>query len=59
MSSIDEIETAIDKLSDEDFDSLREWLWDRQIARDQSKGLLGGLVQEASDAFERGEAKPL
>lgn len=54
MSTIQEIEQAILKLSPGDFAALRDWLaevdagaWDRQIAADAAGGKLDRLLDEA------------
>lgn len=47
MSTVQEIERAIEKLSDEDVAQLREWLWDRDIERDAKAGRFDFLAEEA------------
>jgi len=45
--SVQEIEKAIERLSDEEVAELRAWLFDRQIARDAASGRLDSLADEA------------
>ena len=40
MSTVQEIERAIERLSDEEVREIRQWLWDRDIARDSESGRL-------------------
>ena len=54
MNTIDEIETAIRTLPDEDLATLRAWFadfdanrWDRQFERDVAEGRLDALAEEA------------
>lgn len=47
MSTVQEIERAIERLSEEEVGELRRWLWDRDIARDAEKGLLNEPAAEA------------
>jgi hypothetical protein len=35
---VEEIEQAIEKLSDEELAEIRAWLWDRDIERDAAEG---------------------
>jgi hypothetical protein len=61
MSTVQEIEAAIEKLSREDFDRLRTWMierdhdaWDREIEADSLAGRLDSVVEEAmSDYYHR------
>jgi hypothetical protein len=59
MSTVQEIENAIEHLSDEDVAELKAWLFDRDIARDSEGGLLDDLVNEAIGDARAGRAKPL
>jgi hypothetical protein len=59
MSTVQEIERAIEKLSDEEVEELRGWLFDREIARDSSTGLLDSLAAEAISDARAGRVKPL
>jgi hypothetical protein len=64
--SVQEIETAIARLSQPDLARLTEWFdrfleqqWDVQIERDSAAGRFDGLVDEANREFEAGRCKPL
>jgi hypothetical protein len=66
MSTVQEIEAAIEKLPNAEFlaliDRLRERhadLWDRQIEDDAKAGRLDFLVCEAQDDLQHGKTKPL
>ena len=59
MSTIQEIENAIEKLSEVQIEELRAWLFDRDIARDAASGLLDGLADEARRDLHAGRTKPL
>ena len=59
MSTVQEIESAIEKLSDAQVEELRAWLFDREIARDVSSGLLDSLADEAIGDTRAGLTKPL
>jgi hypothetical protein len=51
MSTVQEIENAIEHLSDQEIGELKAWLFDRDISNDSESGLLNELVNEAiSDA---------
>jgi len=64
MSTVAEIEAAINQLHPEDFAQLRDWLlerdnllWDKQIEEDAAAGRLDHLVKEvesdiAADRFK-------
>lgn len=54
MQTVEEIQQAIEALSDEDYERIRSWLaeadwdeWDRQIAADIEAGRLDFLAEEA------------
>lgn len=47
MSTVHEIEQAIERLGDEEIAELRAWLFDRDIARDTASGKLDALLDEA------------
>ena len=56
MSKIEEIEAAIESLSEEEYNSFRRWFserdwkkWDRQIEADSESGKLDFLIKEALD----------
>lgn len=66
MSTIQEIESAIRKLSPEDLASLRDWLadydgdqWDRQIEADMKSGKLDSFAKEALDDLREGRCRDL
>ena len=66
MSTVQEIEAAIEKLPTAEFlalvDRLRERhaeLWDHQIQDDAKAGRLDFLVREAQSDSQQGKTKPL
>jgi len=66
MSTVQEIEEAIEKLPREEVFQLTDWLsthfsdlWDRQIEEDISAGLLDDLAAEAIAEHRSGESLPL
>lgn len=59
MSTVQEIENAIAKLSEGEIQEIREWLFDRDIAQDASSGRFDFLVNEAVTENQNGRAKPL
>jgi hypothetical protein len=66
VSSIREIEQAIEQLSPVELDALRQWFaerdaqqWDRQIEMDVSDGKLQPLGKEALDDLREGRCKDL
>lgn len=59
MSTVEEIERAIGLLSDEEVGELRQWLWDRDIARDAQKGLLNEPAEEALREHREGKTRRL
>lgn len=59
MSTVQEIERAIEKLSDEQLEELRAWRFDREISRDAASGVLDSLADEAIKDARAGRAKPL
>jgi hypothetical protein len=61
MSTLQEIETAVQKLSDADRAAFRAWYaafdadeWDRQIEADATAGRLDWLIAEAIDDQQAG-----
>jgi hypothetical protein len=59
--TIEQIENAILRLSEQDFSKLRNWLldldyqqWDQQLEQDIIDGKLDVLAQEALTEFEAG-----
>lgn len=66
MSTVDEIEGAIRKLSDEDLVALRAWfaefdaaVWDSQFERDVAEGRLDALADEALRDMREGRCTDL
>lgn len=59
MSTVQEIESAIEKLSDEQVEEIRAWMFDREISKDAASGLLDSLVDEAIGDARAGRAKLL
>jgi regulator of replication initiation timing len=65
MSTVEEIEKAIETLPRDQFYQLREWVqsrfedeWDRQIEEDSLSGRLDHLVQEALTEHRAGLTTP-
>jgi len=61
MSTVEEIEVAIQRLAPADRAAFRAWFaefdaaeWDRQIAADEAAGKLDWLVQEGLDDLDAG-----
>jgi hypothetical protein len=66
MTRIEELESAIDALSADEYSALRNWFWqrdwenwDRQIETDAASGKLDFLLQEARDAKVNGTLRSL
>jgi hypothetical protein len=66
MSTIQEIETAVSKLSSEELASFRAWFagfdakgWDRQFENDVNAGRLDALGEEALRDLREDRAKAL
>jgi hypothetical protein len=59
VSTVQEIETAIAKLTDEELAELRAFIWDRDIERDAASGRLDLLANEAIEDFRNGKTRPL
>jgi hypothetical protein len=65
MSTVEQIEAAIEKLPREEFFRLRDWMrdrfdeaWDRQIEEDIRAGRLDRLAQEAIAEHRAGKTLP-
>jgi hypothetical protein len=61
MSTVEEIEAAIQRLAPDEMAAFRAWYaefdaaaWDRQIAEDEAAGRLDWLIQEALDDLNSG-----
>ena len=59
MSTVEEIERAIEKLSEEGLAEIRAWLWDRDIERDAEAGRLDAVAEEAEREYRQGGTRPL
>jgi hypothetical protein len=66
MSTIPEIERAVQQLGPEELAKFREWFaefdaarWDEQIERDVAAGRLDALAEEALTDLRSGRAKDL
>lgn len=66
MRKVEEIEQCIEKLSKNEFESLRRWFfnydaqaWDSQIFSDAESGKLDKLADEAINDFRTGKASDL
>ena len=59
MSTVQEIERAIERLSDEEVREIRQWLWDRDIARDSESGRLNEPAAEALREHQQGKTRRL
>ena len=64
MSTVAEIEKAIQKLTPQEIKAVAEWLeefreemWDQQIAADAKAGKLDKLISKAKSDYRAGEAK--
>jgi hypothetical protein len=65
MSTVEEIESAIEELPPDKLFKLVAWLkerfdeeWDRQIEEDVKAGKLDGLAQEALAEYHAGRTEP-
>jgi hypothetical protein len=61
-----ELETAVEQLSEPDYDKFRRWFlerdwqaWDREIETDSASGKLDFLVREAKDAKRSGRLRDI
>lgn len=66
MTTVLEIERAIEQLPSDEFSKIRDWIvekdwrmWDAQIERDSTDGKLDFLVDEALRDAGTGDAGPL
>ena len=65
MSTVEEIEAAIEKLPQPEFLRLKDWMlerieddWDRQFANDATTGKLDAAAQEALAEHRAGRSEP-
>ncbi len=65
MSTVEEIENAIENLKEDEFLRLAKWLeakvaaaWDRRMSQDSKGGKLDFLFDEAGNEKTAGELKP-
>jgi len=59
MSTVEEIETAIEQLSEAEVAELKAWLWDKEIEADAEAGRLNSLADEALAEHRAGNSRPL
>jgi predicted HAD superfamily phosphohydrolase YqeG len=66
MSTVQEIETAVQKLKPQEIHEVADWLqelreelWDKQIDADAKAGRLDKLMEEAKQDYLAGRCKPL
>ena len=66
MTRVEEIQSAIESLSSEEYAQLRQWFsekdwerWDRQIEKDAESGKLDFLIEEALEEKQQGRLKEL
>ncbi len=66
MTTVQEIETAIERLPNNQFSVIHDWIvekdwekWDAQVERDSKAGKLDFLVDEALMDAESGDTRPL
>ncbi len=66
MSTVEEITTAIERLSPDDVARVHAWLaefaerlWDDQIERDERTGRLNVLIDKALEEHRTGRTRPL
>ncbi len=66
MSTVQEIESAIERLDDSSLGQLSGWFedylaekWERRFAADANAGKLDQLGAAADRAFEQGKCRPL
>ena len=66
MSTVEQIEEAVQQLSREDLESFRRWYfefdanaWDRKFEDDVREGKLNALADEALDDLRQGRTRPL
>jgi len=59
MSTVQEIEAAISKLSETELAEIRTWIWERDVERDAVSGKLDFLAEEALQEHRDGKTRRL
>jgi hypothetical protein len=59
VSTVQEIESAIPKLTDRELGELRLFIWDRDIERDAASGRIDQFANEAAEEYRTGKTPPL
>jgi hypothetical protein len=66
MPKVEDIKQEIEKLSEEEYRQIRDWLlekdwakWDKEIERDSEVGKLDFLIEQARKAKREGKLKSL
>jgi hypothetical protein len=66
MQNLSQLETSIERLSDDEYAELREWFWqqenerwDNQLEKDISADKLANLANEALENYKNGKFKSL
>lgn len=66
MNTVEQIESAVMRLSPEEYGNLRNWLkdyeneiWDKEMVEDAESGSLDKLAAEASDDLRSGRCTAL
>ena len=66
MTKIEEIQQAINSLSNSEYNQIRQWIiekdldvWDREMATDETAGKLKYLVKESKTEMKSGKMKSL
>jgi hypothetical protein len=59
MSTVQEIEAAISKLTETELAELRSWIWERDIENDAASGKLNFVAGEALQEHRTGKTRRL
>ena len=66
MQTVEEIQFAIQSLSEDDFERIRRWIWetdwddwDRQMAKDIEVGRFDIFAEQVAEARRQGKLYPL
>jgi hypothetical protein len=59
MSTVQEIEAAISKLTELELAELRSWIWERDIENDAISGKLNFVAEEALQEHRTGKTRRL